>query len=367
MRPSRWSLLSTLPLLVMACGSDPGVTLGAAEDLGTVSQAPNIRGRDGALSTRVFGRSVWTFGDTVLEDADARGENWHHNSYASATGTGAALTLTDPPGDATGAPAYLLPPAPDEQAFNDAHAGEDCEQTPCRARFAVWPGRAVAIPGTDEALVFFELIYAEVGDFAFEGVGSSVARWRAYDAPAERVEVGRVADHSTLIWEADEGPWSHAPIVEGGFVHVFSCPSSFGAHACRIARAKLDAYDAFEDWRYYDGDKWVADPDDATDLFDGGSIIEVSYVEHLDAYLLVYSAPFSHDVMARTAPALTGPWSGATKLFEAPEEHAPYDAVHHPELEEEGGRVQYVTYSTPTEEFLGSELRLWRVELDPPE
>ncbi len=344
-------------LLVSACGGE-AVRVRAVSDLGLVEQAPNIRGRDGALSAKVFGRSVWTFGDTVLEAPDARGENWHHNSYA--TGSKGGFTLTDPT-DASGAPKYLLPPTAAEQAFIDAHAGDDCEVEPCRARYAAWPGRAVELDD-GEAVVFYELIYAEPGEFSFEGVGSSLARWRDYDSPAERLSVGRVEGHPDLLWTADEGPWLHAPVVQDDFLHVFSCPVSSGTHVCRLARAPLDHFEAFEDWRYFDGDRWVADPDDAKDLFDAGSILEVAYDEHLEAWLAIYSAPFSHEVKARTAPSLTGPWSDATTLFEAPEDHAPYDAVHHPEWSD--GAAHYVTYSTPTEAFLGSELRLWRVELD---
>jgi hypothetical protein len=67
--------------------------------------------------------------------------------------------------------------------------------------------------------------------------------------------------------------------------------------------------------------------------------------------------------VARTAPDLTGPWSDEATLYTAPEEHAPYDAVHHAEYEEDGGRVQYVTYSRPTSGWFGSEFALVRVVL----
>ena len=78
--------------------------------------------------------------------------------------------------------------------------------------------------------------------------------------------------------------------------------------------------------------------------------------------MAVYSRPFSHRIVARTAPELTGPWSAQTVLYTV-DGDAPYDAVNHPEYAEDDGRVQYVTYSRPTTGWFGSEFALIRVEL----
>ena len=43
---------------------------------------------------------------------------------------------------------------------------------------------------------------------------------------------------------------------------------------------------------------------------------------------------------------------------------APYDVVHHPEYEEDGGRIQYLTWSRPTGEgWFESEMAFMRLEL----
>ena len=57
-------------------------------------------------------------------------------------------------------------------------------------------------------------------------------------------------------------------------------------------------------------------------------------------------------------------WSHETVLFRASGD-SPYDALHHPDLEEQDGLVQYITYSQPTTGWFGSEHVLWRVELAP--
>jgi hypothetical protein len=80
---------------------------------------------------------------------------------------------------------------------------------------------------------------------------------------------------------------------------------------------------------------------------------------------VIYSPPSSKDILARSAPALTGPWSGETCLYRVRGEDAPYDATHHEELSQEDGRVEYVTWSRSTGEgWFGAELALLRVELE---
>ena len=93
--------------------------------------------------------------------------------------------------------------------------------------------------------------------------------------------------------------------------------------------------------------------------------MSVSWSPALSRWLLVYSSSFDRDVMARTAPHLEGPWSEPAVLFTASGE-AIYDAVHHGEIAEENGAVQWVTYSRPTGEgWFGAEHAAWRVELAP--
>jgi hypothetical protein len=60
--------------------------------------------------------------------------------------------------------------------------------------------------------------------------------------------------------------------------------------------------------------------------------------------------PLSNDVVLRSAPALTGPWSEPLRLFVADpgaSEGSAYDAQEHPQFAEERGRVLYITHSRP--------------------
>ena len=82
--------------------------------------------------------------------------------------------------------------------------------------------------------------------------------------------------------------------------------------------------------------------------------------------MVVYGGSGSNDVMMRTAPSLTGPWSEEERLFTAQRASgSTYDANVHPELAESDGLVQYVTFSRDKVGGSGSELAVVLVELAP--
>lgn len=370
MRPSRLALarLARLALVALPAGCHgAGPEVVAAEEIGVVAQSAWIEGRDGGQSLRAFGRSVWIYGDTVLKMPDEEGQSWHHNSYSITDDPSAADGLggfLEPP-DGVGAPRHFIPPTPDEAEFNAAHRGDPCAEEPCGARWAVWPASPVWDERGQRALIFYALIYAEPGDFNFEGVGASVAIWSDPEGVPERPVIDPAAEHPDLLFHKGEPGWGVGANIVGDELYTFGCDSGDEVrHKCRLARVDLDHVLGREHWRYYDGDGWSAELGDADPLFVGAPIMEVSYNEHLGAWLAIYSAPLSHAIVARTAPELWGPWSRESTLYEAPEEDPPYDALHHRDYEEENGRIQYITYSRHTSGWFGAEFPLIRVELE---
>lgn len=346
-------------ILLLACRPDGPAVL-SAEEIGVVEQSEAIQGRDGGQSARLFDRSVWIFGDTVLNVPDEDGRNWHHNSVSWTEDMSASDGLTGfvEPLDSAGAPAYLIAPTDEEAAFNDAHWDDgDCEE-PCGARYAVWPGSPVWDEANQRAIVFYGLIYAEPGDMNFEGRGEGIAVWTDLDSPPERSEI---------LWEADDGEWGNTSAIQGDRLYTFSCALDGWSRPCSLARAPLDEILDRSAWQVWTGDGWSADSGDADTLFDGAPIMGLSYNSYLQSWLMTYVAPLSSDIVARTAPELTGPWSDEAVLYTVPSEDAPYDAVHHAELSEDGGRVEYITWSRATgDSWFGAEFALLRVELDGP-
>lgn len=354
--PARIGMVSLVVAGLAGCRQADLVVV-EAEPLGTVPRSAWIQGRDGGGSSSAFGQSIWVYGDTVLNDVASDGTNWHTNSW-DIRDRATWMTDVETPVDALGAPRYFVELSADELAWNELHAAEDCPEAPCSVRWALWPSN----PLYDEARGRAWILYGLYNDELPSGIG--IASWAGLDQPVVRHTIGE--GDSWLLFPAPELEWANAPLVHDDWLYAFGCQLRGLARPCMLARAPLEDPSDRSAWRFFDGDVWVADASEADELFDGAPIMEVSWNDALERWLLVYSKPFDHDVVARTAEHLVGPWSREEVLFRAPGD-APYDAVHHADLEEQDGLVQYVTYSQHTSGWFGSEHQLWRVELARPE
>lgn len=345
----RWPLAL---FVAASCRSGADLEVRSAEEIGILGRDPAIQGRDGGPSAALWGETVWTYGDTVLYEPDVDGTNWHTNSWDHAPPDDWATGLQGPH-DAVGAPAYLIPLTAAEVAFNEAHAPEDCPEAPCGTRWALWPSQPLVDATADRAW----FLYGLYADDRPSGIG--VATWGGLDQPVQRVDF----DGSWLLFPQPEVEWANAPVVHDGFLWTFGCPIDFVARPCSLARVPIGEVDRRGSWRFWDGRDFVRDANDAATLFDGAPIMAVSWNAALDRWLLVYSDAFGPHVFARTAPELTGPWSKAVTLYDTGEDVV-YDAQHHAEVEEDGGAVQYVTWSRSTGEgWFGSEHAIARIEL----
>ena len=142
-----------------------------ATDLGLLPTNPDILGRDGAYSAVFQGYSVWLYGDTFLANPDAEGrtlisDSWSYTTDLTVQGgiTGFQERL-----DSAGAPTMILQETPAEQAYDQAHSGNPCQQQPCGARWALWPSAVVTDPVSNQALVFYGVVNAKPGNFNFQG------------------------------------------------------------------------------------------------------------------------------------------------------------------------------------------------------
>ncbi len=360
------SLALALAPLLAGC-ADAGPVVASAEELSVLEQSSAIEGRDGGSSARVFGRSVWTYGDTVLTIPDDREQTWHHNSVSWTEDEDASNGITGflEPMEASGAPRHFIEPTPEELAFNLAHAGEDCEVEPCGARFAVWPGEPVWDAANGRAIVSFGLIYAEPGEFNFKGLGTGFAEWRGLEQAPVRLVADAEAEHPSLVFSPDEPDFSSGLQVIDGYLYAFST-SDGDRHRARLGRVPVEEISDRAAWRFWDGDGWVANWKKSQVLFDGAPIFTLSFNAFLDQWIVVYTEPFEHEILVRAAPALEGPWSKPSVLYVAPEEDPPYDAMHHPDFEQEDGRVGYLTYSRHTSGWFGTEFPVVRFEFADP-
>jgi hypothetical protein len=369
----RRAALLAASVAALGCSGCGTPTFGAtAEPLGVLSQAATIQGRDGGGSGLVFGHSVWTFGDTVLQNPDAEGVNWHQNSWSFTDdrvvkGTIGGFTERT---DSAGAPTYFVAPTPDEAAYNAAHYGDSCASQPCGARWAAWPGPPLWDASRGRALAFYGLVHAAPGDFNFYGVGQGIAVWSDFASAPERPEVSPGTEHPTLLFAQGEPAWGAGALLEGDQLYSLACDTDKGGFSppCWLARVPAVSVLDRSAWTFWDGKAWSTSMSDRAAVFAGAPTVTLEYNAYLAAYTALYAEPMSNHVFLRTAQAITGPWSDAKLLFEADKpEGGAYDAASHAEYEEQKGKVLYVTFSRSNHKgWFGSEFALVRVTLPAP-
>jgi hypothetical protein len=320
---------------------------------------------------------VWAFNDTPMNVAGVGNDHWVDNSLAWTDDLDASdgIALEGNHLDATGAPAEFMPYLDWERRYNELHDDDNCQEEPCGAEFAMWPGHLIPDPARDRVLVFYGEIYRGPHIQGFRYIGSGIA---VASLGGDRVRIERPVQNPgsrtpTLMWTKEDGEQAldGGYVVDGDLLYAYGCTGGFLVLNCQVGRVPLaDALDKGA-WRYYAGDGvWSADQDDAVTVFQGGAAGQgVAYVPAFDGYLVVYSGIFSEDVFYRVSPTPWGPWSEQALLFHGRpgwNGNPNYAAHLHPEYAEDGGRVQYVTY-VHTTGLLRQDLPLVRVEFGDPQ
>jgi hypothetical protein len=356
--------VALLGVVAAGCGGGTPSSFGAtATPLGTLDPLAPVQGRDGGQSGLAFGRSVWSYGDTFLNTPDALGQTLHGNSWSftsSLSVQGDTIPGFSQYTDSAGAPTFLIAPTADETDYNTAHYGCPCKEHPCGARWAAWPGPPLWDALHGQALIFYGLVHAEPGNFNFYGVGQSIAVWKDWSASPERPVVSPGSAHPTLLFGENDPAWGSGALIEGDELYAFACGSG-----CSLARVQTAQALDRSAWTFYDGSEWSSSMSSLQTLFDGAPTITVEYNHHVGQYTAVYAQPLSNNVVIRTAPSLTGPWSDESLLFVADKPGGDaYDAAPHPEYEEEEGKILYVTFSRSNGVgWFGSDFALVKVTL----
>ena len=152
-----------------------------------------------------------------------------------------------------------------------------------------------------------------------------------------------------------------ATIFEPPYLYAFSVKEP-GNHAVYLARWQVDSLLAGTthaiEWWTGDSSAWVLESKmtrGPTVLFtDGETEFSVIYDAGTEQYLSIQTVGFgAADVMMRTSPALSGPWSALQLIYEPPEKSKPeviiYAAKAHPEL---SGADLIISYNTNAPEEL---------------
>ena len=315
------ALLQTA-LLALACASPPGT--GEAPCLPHFPYEDGWLGGDAAYSIPLpSGESLWLFGDTFVGrpgQPDRVGSTLVHNSIGISRCRDGRFEID-----------YILGRGPTGEARAFLYAPDDGDDTRWWWLFdGFW----------HEGDLYIGLLEVErsppQGPLAlpFRFVGMQLARvHEPRGAPSRwRVSLLPLHDDPRVV------PGS-ALVVDGEWLHLFAFVQGDPRRSPRVlARLPLAALTRevpnlpgalqylARDGRWRPG----LDPDDARILMDDHAT-EMSVVWHpeLPAWVATYSHPLAHapgaaagfarSVLARSAPALEGPWSEPVALFEVPE------------------------------------------------
>lgn len=144
-----------------------------------------------------------------------------------------------------------------------------------------------------------------------------------------------------------------------GFVYAFGTPNGrFGS--ARLARVPENSLLDLRTYQYFDGTGWQPDPRRAAPVVRGPvGEISVHYHEGLGQWLMTYLDESRHEIVLRTAPALTGPWGPEQAVASAERYPELYGAFIHPSS---NGSDLYFTMS----QFEPYNVSLMRVRLGAP-
>lgn len=301
---------------------------------------PHWVGADGAFSVDLGGgRTLWLFADTWIDPSG----QWNRKNGDMIRNSVAIQTGTDP---STAAIEYFW------------NTGSDNQPKPFFARQDdrwYWPGHGVRVG--ERLVLFFNRLRNSTSGLGFESDG-----WNA-----------------VMIMNPDDKPsnwrmnWLRSPANQLGIIvgfagvlqwdkHVYALGSQdpVKSHPIFAARWTIEEVQQGElmapEWWGGPDVGWVADSSMLVrwPLFENG---QTELTVHRDVttqrFLVVHTEGFGKaDVMLRSAPELTGPWSAPRLLFRPPEYHESkimiYAAKSHPQLS--GGDL-ILTYATNSFDF----------------
>ncbi len=212
-----------------------------------------------------------------------------------------------------------------------------------------WPGNGIRID--DVLIVFLMRVCDSDSGLGFVTCGYAAFLISDIDGDPGEWSISRL--------ELPDNPFGimlgAATIFEPPYLYAFSVKEP-GDHAVYLARWHIDSLLAGTtqaiEWWTGDSSAWVLESKmtrgPAVLFTDGETEFSIVYDSRTDQYLSIQTVGFgAADIMMRTSPALSGPWSALQLVYEPPEKNKPgviiYAVKAHPELIGAGLIISYNT------------------------
>ena len=265
-------------------------------------------GADGTYSYPLPGEGVlWSFSDTFfgrVEDGKRKDFAFLNNSHVVQRGN--RLTFLEPPSFAP----------PDGNGW-----------------FWMWDG--VYDGDFNVLLGQFDKEESGVFGFGFKQVGL----WHARARLEPTTNKLRALEYNKLPFFEKRGKeqitFGVAVYREGAWDYILGAHDKGLERHALLARVPRGGLGEAGLWRFFDGENWVRDPWACRSLFSDSSMEASLHKTAGGSYVYVGSVATTGRIVARRAPALIGPWSEMTDIYQAPEadgEVIVYNAKAHPHL-----------------------------------
>lgn len=275
-------------------------------------------GRDAGISSKLWGRILWMFGDTFVDKAQ----------FVASCTVGWAFDEQRPWIIEEEKPWQFFPFTAQESAFNRRHFqhptqcclnSTNCGSKPychcpvgtdCVQRYAIWPGDAFEYNDT-HALVLYGELFTGWAPFDFRPIGVGVA-WILRQKPnvAQRIFVAD-QDVPLFLWNATEPIFTEG-IQWGAYVYLYAnVNGSFCTTDTLLARAPLNMMMNRSSYTYYVTDgQWSPRLGDAQSIgrFPNalGSVMWSQRYQQFIAFSLGFCS--GNSSVFRLAPTPWGPW-----------------------------------------------------------
>jgi serine/threonine protein kinase len=300
---------------------------------------------EGPFSAALGGKQVWAFGH-IPAGPGGPSSSWQWNDAGQ---KGDKLGPMQQHKDYRGRSLALLPLTADEERFNRARSDPRCKEN-CKEYWSITPGPVIPLPGNSGALLFYSKYFIRPGDIFknWSILGTSIALWKDPTSPAVRKDLRPQTPEPTLLFQQPEPAIGFQAFAWNGYLYAYGRTPAQGGQLI-IARVPLEQALQRNAWRFYaGGGRWSEAWQEATPVMEAyrGS---VAWNWHLGKFLRFWNG-FSNDSLClSTADQPAGPWSQIQEIPLGQKSGSRINyAIAHPELSEDRGRVQYITYQLET-------------------
>lgn len=340
--------LATLFAVSVSAESLPRIASVESEGLLFTDNKAGVTGVDGYFSVPIGKQTVWFFGDVFLNDPTDPQKKWHGDVSncalltPSGHGRHGLFNYEFLTNSTTGLARPVIPNRPDENN---------------KVRF--WPLAAWHDERAHELYLYYNLVHftEDGGPFGFRVIGYGLTKSDTRDPKKLLFERIKGATGEELWGHTDASPTYGLTIVlgkPGSYLYLVGDEGKKKNPHATLARVHKDKIADQRAYEYFSGTAaspaWSTNVNDAIGIegfTDFTGSMSVVYNNYLGCYLAVHHVGVTEKIRLSVAPEPWGPYKEIGEIGAPHRAFAKafcYDGAEHAELQEQNGRIIYISY-----------------------